>query len=452
MGGKRAYWSTRFGFYLAAIGSACGLGNLWRFPFVVGENGGGAFILLYVILALVIGLPLLISELMLGKYTRKSIVAASASLFNQKEGHMVWIAKGAVLFTLVVFSYYAVISGWVLYFFSQFLSGFFSESSEAPPAMFSTLMNAGWLQILLASVHLLICVIVVSRSVQEGLEKWVSYIMPLFGVLVLYLLVRSMSLPSFGEASRFLFYPDFSKLTLSSLGHALGHVFFTLTIGFGSMVTFGSYLKESDHIPTAGFRVTMVDCGLSIVSALLIFAVVLQNPTSMVDTGLLFETLPNFLLQMPGGWLFGVLFFLCLYAAALGASIGLLEVIVSNIEDQRRIKRQQAAVFVGVVSLIVATVPALSSSVFKHVQIGNRGILEIVDSVLINWTLPVVVLAVSWMISKGLHKDDKEKLFVDDNRLESSSLFPSWKFSVYWIAPLLIGAGIIFQFIDLLRS
>jgi neurotransmitter:Na+ symporter, NSS family len=449
MSGKRAYWSTRFGFYLAAIGSACGLGNLWRFPFVVEENGGGAFVLIYLLAALTVGLPLLISELMLGKRARKSLIAAALELVNGKSKYSAIITRSAVLLTLVVFSYYAVISGWVVYFLAQFTAGSISQSDSSVNTMFSVLMENGLLQLMLVSAHLLICAVVVSKSIQEGLEKWVSYIMPVFAVLLIFLLVRAASLNSFGSAARFLFYPDFSKLTMASLGHALGHVFFTLSIGFGSMVTFGSYLKEADHIPTAGFRVTVADGLLSLVSALLIFSVVMQSASNHQDTGLLFETLPMFLLQMPGGWFFGVAFFLCLYAAALGASIGLLEVIVSNFMDQKKWSRSYATWFVISIAFLVSFLPALSSSVFKNVQIAGYDLLSFVDAILINWLLPIIVLGVGTIIVKGMSIESQKGLFVDVNRIESASLFGHWRYMVVIVAPLIIALALLLQLFDL---
>jgi NSS family neurotransmitter:Na+ symporter len=475
---KRGYWSTRFGFYLAAVGSACGLGNLWRFPYVVGENGGGAFVLLYIFLALGIGLPLLIGELMLGKFTRKSLIMAADTLGNQvsqslnssgpnKQSFKIksrWIAFSAVFLAIVVLAYYAVVSGWVLYFLTQFIVGqlAFLTGGMGPEMggnLLRTLMNNGWLQVLLASVHILLCVVVVSKGVHEGLEKWVSYIMPLFGVLMFYLVFQSMSLPSFSRAARFLFYPDFSKLTLASMSQALGHLFFTLSIGFGSMVTFGSYLKEGDHIPTAGFRVVLIDCVLSLMSGLLIFAVVLQNPITMAsslgDPTLLFEALPRFLLQMPGSWFFGILFFLCLYVAALGASIGLLEVVVSNLQDQLQNKmeasipwdRSRSSWVMGTVVLFIATIPALSSSVFKHVRVGGNGVLELLDTAFINFALPFVVMGVSWIVVKGLRHETKENLFVDSNKVESVVMFSHWKKMLTLGAPLVITISLFLQLI-----
>ena len=449
---KRGSWRTRFGFYLLAIGSACGLGNLWRFPYVVGENGGGAFILIYVFIALAIGAPMLIAELILGKNTRKSVMVATQQMAQKSLSGYKWAGRFAVGLTLVVFSYYAVISGWVLHFMTQFFVSLFTDYEGASSKTnLAALMSNGWLQLMLASAHLLITVVVVLKGVQEGLEKWISYMMPLFAVLVTVLLVRSFSLPSTPEVLRFLFYPDFSKLTMSSLNHALGHVFFTLSVGFGTMVTYGSYMREEDHVPTAGFRVAMVDCAISLIAVVMIFPVAFQaSNVPLTDPALMFEVLPRYLLGIRGGALFGLAFFVCLYLAALNASIGLLEVVVSNFVDtQKSIGRGRATWYSGLVALILAVLPALSSSVLKSVRVNGRSLIESLDSLLINWILPLVALAVLLAFYKGTSEKERDVSFIDKEKFVSYSMYPHWIFVLKWAAPVIIVIGFVLQIASL---
>lgn len=449
---KRGSWRTRFGFYLLAVGSACGLGNLWRFPYVVGENGGGAFILLYVFMALAIGAPMLIAELMLGKNTRRSVIVATAQMGQRSKPMFKWVGRLAVVMSLVVLSYYAVISGWVLHFMTQFFVSLFVDTEgAASKTNLAALMSNGWLQLMLASAHLLITIVVVVKGVQEGLEKWISYMMPLFAVLVAVLLVKSFSLPSTPEVLRFLFYPDFSKLTLSSLNHALGHVFFTLSVGFGTMVTFGSYLREEDHVPTAGFRVALVDTLISLLAVVMIFPVAFQaSNVPLTDPALMFEVLPRYLLGIPGGALFGLTFFVCLYMAALNASIGLLEVVVSNLVDRNKsMERGRATWYSGLVALVLTVLPALSSSVLDNVRIGGRSLIESLDSLLINWLLPLVALGILWAFYKGTSEKEKETSFVDKQKFVSYSMYPHWIFILKWAAPVIILIGFILQIIAL---
>ncbi|HEX4925379.1 MAG TPA: sodium-dependent transporter, partial [Bdellovibrionales bacterium] len=263
---KRGAWRTRLGFYLAAIGTAFGLGNLWRFPYVVGSHGGGAFVLIYVALALVIGLSLLIAELMIGRVTRQGVIGGIKKL----GGGRVWTVFGGLSLTatIVALSYYAVISGWVLHFMSRFFVSFVLQSPFSVDTTLKILMDNGYLQMALTSVHLLIASVIVAKGVQEGLERWIGWMMPVFIVLMTTLLIQSLLLPSASEALQFLFYPDFSKLKAGSLVQAVGHVLFTLSLGFGTMVVFGSYLGEDTHIPSAGFRVAMLDTTLSLLAGL----------------------------------------------------------------------------------------------------------------------------------------------------------------------------------------
>ncbi|WP_413570639.1 sodium-dependent transporter [Bdellovibrio sp. HCB117] len=447
---KRGSWRTRFGFYLLAIGSACGLGNLWRFPYVVGENGGGAFILMYVFLSLAIGAPMLIAELMMGKNSRRSVIVATQQLSQKAGKGFRWAGRLAVILSIVVLSYYAVISGWVLHFMTQFMISLFS-----PPEMvtaktnLAALMGNGWLQLMLASAHLLITVVVVVKGVQEGLEKFISYTMPLFAILVFVLVMRSFSLPSTPEVLRFLFYPDFSKLTWSSLNHALGHVFFTLSVGFGTMVTFGSYMREEDHAPTAGFRVTLVDTAISLIAVVMIFPVAFQaTNVPLTDPALMFEVLPRYLLGIRGGTLFGLAFFACLYMAALNASIGLLEVVVSNwVDAQKTMERGRATWYSGLIALVLTILPALSSSVFKEVRVAGRSVIESLDSLLINWALPLVALSILIAYNIGTSEKEKELSFIDKEKFVSYTMYPHWRFTLRWAAPAVIVLGLLMQVI-----
>lgn len=456
MATKRGSWRTRFGFYLLAIGSACGLGNLWRFPYIVGENGGGAFVLLYVLMALTVGLPFLIAELSLGKATRQSVMTATQKLAKDGNKFFVWSGRFAVLLSLVVFSYYGVISGWVLHFLSRFAMEFMTSSDVPSAAPLAILMKNGLLQWALASVHILLTIIVVAKGVHEGLEKWISSVMPLFAFLVVVLVLKALSLPSTPEVLRFLFYPDFSKLTYSSIIHAIGHTFFTLSVGFGTMVTFGSYMREEDHVPTAGFRVTLVDTAISLVAILLVFPIAFQaSNVPLTDPALLFETLPRFFNDFRGGSLFGLVFFACLYLAALNASIGLMENIVSNLVDtqkKRKVQRTKAAWIVGGIALLLGAVPAFSNSAFQSIHFHGKSVIELMDSILINWILPVSALALAITFQKGMTEFEKEQQFIDKDHLVSYSMYLPWKRTLKWFAPGLIILGLILQIIGLMVS
>jgi NSS family neurotransmitter:Na+ symporter len=443
MKAKRGLWATRLGFYLVAIGSACGLGNIWRFPYVAAENGGGAFVLLYLVLALVVGLPLLIGELLMGKHTQRSLMGAGQQLSASRVGWIQVIGSVSIILALLILSYYAVISGWVLHFVMQFLSGFV-RSNLGQKDFLSALMNNGLLQSSLASVHLVLVFIVVIKGVQEGVEKWIGNMMPLFIVLLMYLVWRSLSLSSSEQALRFLFYPNFSKLNADSLISALGHVFFTLSVGFGSMVTFGSYMQEDDHVPTAGFRVAMTDSLISLLAGLLIFPMALQASNArLTDPTLIFEALPGYFMSSSrAGPLIGLVFFLCLYIASLGASIGLLEVVVSNLEDRfPQLDRRKAAIGTSLIAFLIATIPAFSSSNLSQVRIAGKGLLESIDIILITWVLPLVALGSSVVLSSFLPQEARRKEFDHTAHLNSASLYWAWKWALRYFIPAVIVLG-----------
>lgn len=438
---SRGSWRTRFGFYLVAIGSAFGLGNLWRFPYVVGENGGGAFILLYVLLAFVMGAPLLICELMIGQKTRKSAIQAMSQLGGKKFKYSKYAGLAAIVMSATVLAYYSVISGWVLHFLSQSLYSIFF-SVEVSGISLSYLSDHGTMQWLLASVHILVTIVFVAKGVHEGLEKWISYVMPFFALLVVVLVSKSLSLSSSDQVLRFLFYPDFSKLSPSSLIHAIGHVLFTLSVGFGTMITFGSYMKTEDHTPTAGFRLAMVDTFISLIAVLLIFPIAFQvSNTPLTDPALLFEVLPNFLNSIPGGQLFGFVFFSCLYFAALNASIGLFESVVSSLVDYKKLSRVKASWMAGALVLFISLFPATGGKLFLSMGWTHRSPIEFMDSVLVHWLLPIVALSILYFFLRAIDREELEELFIDEKRILSKTLFPYWYFSLKWIVPGVIVFG-----------
>lgn len=443
---KGAFYKNRFSFYLLAIGSACGLGNLWRFPYVVGEHGGGAFLLLYVFLALTVGLSLLIAELMIGRQLGVGVLVASKTVAKNRR-HIAAIGWFSLCITVVTLAYYSVISGWVLHYLTQFIMSLF----QPDPVYYlknisvNVLLKNGWLQFLLASVHLLVVAAVILKDFGDNVEKRISSLLPLFGLLVIFLLVGSLSLDSKQQVLRFLFYPDFSKLNLSSLGHALGHVFFTLSLGFGTMVTFGSYLHREDHLPTIGLRVTLVDTAISVLSVLLIFPIAFSSSkTTVADPSLLFEVLPEFLSSMKGGILFGFAFFLFLWLAAVNASISLLETITANLIEKRPdIKRSYAVSLVAICILLLTVFPAFSETLFKNVNLLGRSLIEFFDVTLVNVFLPIAVLGLLYLFFKNFSESERKKIFVAPEKPTSLAMYPQWIFLLKWFTPVLVVSGLL---------
>jgi NSS family neurotransmitter:Na+ symporter len=447
MPNRKSSFRNRFSFYLLAIGSACGLGNLWRFPYIVGENGGGAFLLLYVFLALTVGLALLISELMIGRYTGLSILAASRDVTTRYKRAVIALSWFSLFITAITLSYYSVISGWVLHYLTQFVTSLFygDPVRYLSRTSVNVLLQSGWLQFLLASVHLLITSIIVLKGFGEGLEKKISSLLPLFGILVIILLIGSLSLDSTKDVLRFLFYPDFSKLNWSSLGHAIGHVLFTLSLGFGTMVTFGGYLEKDEHLPTIGLRVTLVDTVISIIAVLLVFPIAFSSSKQLAtDPSLLFDVMPMFLSSIKGGVLFGLIFFLFLWLAALNASIGLFETITANITEKNpSISRPVATSLAGILILCMTVFPAFSGSMFKNINIMGRSLIEFFDATLINVFLPIAALGIVLLFFLSINKQNRKKLFVNETMPTSLAIYSHWEFVLKWVVPIVVISALI---------
>jgi NSS family neurotransmitter:Na+ symporter len=271
-------------------------------------------------------------------------------------------------------------------------------------------------------------------------------------VLLVILVTKSLSLPTAPDALRFLFYPDFTKLTSASLLHALGHVFFTLSVGFGTMVTFGSYLNEQTHLPSAGFRVTAMDTLISLFAGLLIFPLLVGANLKVAGPELLFQTLPKLLQGLDNGFLFGMAFFICLYLAALGASIGLLESLVANVLDITGLPRLQATWLTGLAAFAFAIVPALSTSTLARVEVGGHGLLEILDTILINGLLPVAALGIAFAVSWKLKKSQVESEFLNDDSIATRKMYAHWIFAMRWLAPGVIIFAFVLAFAGFIHS
>ncbi len=331
----------------------------------------------------------------------------------------------------------------------QLLVSLIDPTHFQPENALKVLLDNGWLQVALTSVHLLIVGVIVAKDLELGLEKWVGYCMPVFVVLLLALAVQSVQLPSSAEALRFLFYPDFSKLTLASPGQAIGHVFFTLSVGFGSMVTFGSYLRKEAFIPIAGFRVTTLDSLISLWAGVMIFPLVIYGASEFTGPQLLFQTVPRLVKELPNGNWFGVGFFLCLYLASLGASIGLFETVVANMREVRRIPRARGAATAAILCFVIAVGPALSSSVLSQVKIGKRGLLEFLDGALINWLLPISALLIAQVVCWLLKGDLIKAEFVDPEAPGSEKIHRHWLFILRYLATPIVGGALLLQLISL---
>jgi NSS family neurotransmitter:Na+ symporter len=355
----RGTWNSKLGFVLAASGSAIGLGNIWRFPYSAGENGGGAFVLLYLVFVFAIGVPVIWAELAVGRTTRRNPVGAFKALVPQS----VWPIVGGlgVLTGFGILAFYSVVAGWTLSYLWSALSGDFNVvmDAAASEALFVELIG-GWVPMVLAAGFLLLTVLVVQGGVSGGIERVSKILMPVLLVLLVLLAIRSATLPGAGEGLAYLFVPDFSSLSGAAVLDALGQALFSLSLGMGAMITYGSYFPKSENLPQAGATVAFFDTMIALLAGVMIFpALFAAGVEPGAGPGLVFVVLPTIFESLPAGGLFAIAFYLLLSIAALTSTISLLEVVVAYFVDEKRWSRPKAAWIVGAACLLLAIPSAI---------------------------------------------------------------------------------------------
>lgn len=362
-GGQSEQWSSRTGFLFAAIGFSVGLGNIWRFPYVTGEYGGSAFLFVYLACALGIGVPLLMSELAIGRFGRGSPTGSLRSVAANFGGSAAWGHVGtlAVVCVFIVLSYYTVLSGWTFEYFVRAARGSFAGmgATESDNSFGLLLANPGRLLFWHTVVNLLVF-LVVRRGVQAGIERAVKLMIPTLFVALIIMVGYGAVAGDLGAAASFLLQPDFSKLTFQTVMVAIGQAFFSIGIAMGALITFGGYLPNNISIPKSSFTIVLADTGVALLAGFAIFPLVFafgMEPSG--GSGLIFKTLPLAFGQMPGGQLFGAIFFVLLIAAALSSCIGCAEAVVSWVDEHWGVSRQRGILYtaggawlVGILSIM----------------------------------------------------------------------------------------------------
>lgn len=368
---RRENWASRLGFILAAAGSAVGLGNIWRFPYVAGENGGAVFIIIYLVIILLIGYPLMVTEAVLGRNSKRNPVGAFKAIAPQS---MWWVAGAVGVFTgFLILSYYSVVGGWSLAYVVMAVTGEFAGEVDHAE-LFGNYVGRTWAPLLGHVVFMALTVGIIAGGVVKGIQRWVQYLWPLMGVLIVILIIRAVTLEGSGEGLAFLFSPDFSAVSGRTFLDAIAQAFFTLSLGMGVFITYGSYLSDRDNIPGSAVSVIGMDTGIAILAGIVIFPAVFAFGFDPGDgAGLAFITLPAVFAEMPLGVFFGTLFFVLLTVAALTSAISLLEVVAAWLIDEKGWARSKAAVFLGVVIAVVGIPASLSMGAWSSVEIPNIG-------------------------------------------------------------------------------
>lgn len=445
-------WSSRWAFILAATGSAVGLGNIWRFPYLAGENGGGAFVLLYLFCVAVVGVPIMMAEILLGRRGRQSPINTMGTLAAEEGLSKHWHFLGwmGVIAGFIILSYYSVIAGWTLAYIFRIGAGIFVDADAAfSKQMFSELVSDPEKLLAWHTVFIVMSVVVVSRGVKSGLEKAVRFLMPALLILLLVMVGYAMSTEKFMEGITYLFVPDLERLAgkdffSDMLLPALGQAFFSLSIGMGAIMIYGSYLSQKSSITFNCFTIAIADTSVAILAGVAIFPIVFTYGLEPAGgPGLIFMTLPIAFGQMPFGTFFGTLFFVLLMFAAWTSSISLLEPAVTWLVENRNMTRVKATALAGLIAWLLGLVTVLS---FNHWAfsfsfagvVKENGFFDIFDILTSNILLPVggllVAIFAAWLMSRSST--------VDELGMGDGIGYKAWRFAVRYIAPF--GVIIIF--------
>ena len=402
---SRDSFGSRFGALVAMAGSAVGLGNLWRFPYLVGENGGAAFIIVYILLSFLICLPIFISEFVVGRRSQKNAYAAFRDLSGGSAWR--WVGLFTIIVPLIVLSYYSVIGGWSVDYLLKSVTFSFTggESQSAMATMFSDMVSSTWVPLLAHTGFLLATMLIVVVGIKDGIEKFSKVMMPLLFVIVIAIAIYSVTLPGAKAGLDYLFNPDFSKINGEAIAAALGQAFFSLSLGFGTIMTYASYVDKKENIMFQSISTAVSDlmfaliAGTAIMPAVFAFGI---NPQS--GPGLVFETLPYVFGQMPAGGFIAILFFLALLVAALTSSISMLEVAVAYLVEEKNLSRIGACVVLFVICWVVGAVCSLSFGPLSHVEIAGGNIFDFFDDLSSNILMTLgsllTVLFVGWRLKK----------------------------------------------------
>ena len=438
----RGMWGSRLGFILAAAGSAIGLGNIWRYPYITGQNGGAAFVLLYVACVFVIALPVLIAELSLGRRTNTDAVGAFKTLSQSKK----WPFVGylGVITGVGILSFYLVIAGWTL---GYIVRSIIPSSENFVEFIANPLEEIGYF-----TAFLMLTMFVVLGGVEKGIERWAKFLMPALFVLLAGLIVYNLTLDGAAAGIEFYLKPDFSKINGSTALAALGQAFFSLSLGMGTMITYGSYISKKENLPLSGTAVALADTGIAFLAGLMIFPALFSvglEPSQ--GPALVFNVLPSVFAQMPGGQFIGLAFFILLAIAALTSTVSLLEVPVAYMVDQKKWTRKKAVIVVAAATFLLGLPSALSQGTVGALGsltlFGQTGFLNIMSFVFSDLALPIggffISIFVGWVW--GVGKAYEEALL--NTSPMTAMMMKLWGILIRYVCPLSILTILIFKVI-----
>ncbi len=448
-------WSNRLMFILAATGSAVGLGNIWKFPYITGENGGGAFVAIYLACIVIVGVPIMMAEVMLGRRGRQSPINTMRTLAMAENANKRWVLLGwgGVLAGFLILSYYSVIAGWALSYVVRTAAGIFTgATADGVQSIFNGLVGDPERLLAWHTLFMVMCMVVVARGVRHGLEKAVRILMPALFVLLLVLLGYAYNTDAFQQGLDFLFTPDFSKLfyecklldgveSCSLNGGpmltAMGHAFFTLSLGMGAIMVYGSYMPQQSSIAGSVLMIALLDTLVALLAGMAIFPIVFANGLEPgAGPGLIFQTLPIAFGAMPGGTIFGTIFFILLVFAAWTSGISLIEPAVAWLVENREMSRIRASIWVGLSVWLLGLGTVFSFNIWsgESFQLFGKTFFDLLDYLTANIMLPLGGLLIAIFAGRSLSRDSS----VDEFNMGDGFFYKLWRVLIRYITPVAV--------------
>jgi NSS family neurotransmitter:Na+ symporter len=438
--GSRDGFSSKFGVIAAAAGSAVGLGNIWRFPLVASQNGGGAFIMLYIGFILLIGIPVMLSEFSIGRRAQLNTYGSFKKLAPGSRWYLLGFLGIAAAFTILAF--YSTVAGWTLEYFTQAISGKLAHTQNMEQN-FTSFSTHPYRPLIWQLVFMVLTALIVYLGVQKGIEKLTKILMPLLLILIIAVVIRSVSLEGASEGVRYLFIPNWSAVSFKTVLMALGQAAFSLSIGMGALITYGSYIQKDNHLLNTSIQVALADTGIAILSSLMVIPAVFAFTSNNINDfspgpGLVFEVLPNVFKSMPGGSVFSIVFFFLLAVAALTSTISVLEVVVAYFKEELKMSRGKATIIASVSISTLGALATLSFGPLSKFKLFGQTIFGILNymsaNVLLTFGALLIVIFVGWRMGKSEFYDE-----VTNQGTIKSNIFKIIFFIIRYIAPVAIG-------------
>lgn len=441
---ERINFGSKLGVVAAAAGSAVGLGNIWRFPYELGQNGGGAFLIVYLLCVVLLGMPVMLSEFFIGRMGQAN---AAGSFKRLAPGQKWWfVGLAGVITSFLIMGFYVVVSGWTLEYIVQAVSNQFINKDTATLSQVFTNFSTGTFRpVLWMTIFMIITALIVLAGVKNGIEKSTKFLMPLLLLIIIAMGIRAVTLPGGLEGLRFLFRPDFSKITSAVVLSAMGQAFFSLSLGMGCMITYGSYINKKNNLVSTVVEVTAIDTFIAILAAVAIFPAVFSmgiNPAQGPE--LVFITLPNVFTHMPGGYFWAILFFFLLSVAALTSTISLLEVIVAYFVEEHKFKRSTTILVASLGILFLGVLSSFSLGIWKDVQIFGMGFFNLFDNFTSKILMPLGGLFIALFAGWRVNKEEILAQLSGDNQVKAG-IFKTYLFLIRYVAPIGISLIILNQ-------